>query len=99
MKPQFKHDCDECVLLGRLEHGLNVVPNFMPNDEGMVTLFDDLCSKKHVDLYFCDKQPRPTVIARYSDEGSDYASGLVHAEANKDLFVAKKLAMMKGLLK
>ena len=65
----------------------------------LVTLFDDLCSKKHVDLYFCDKQPRPTVIARYSDEGSDYASGLVHAEANKDLFVAKKLAMMKGLLK
>jgi len=29
-----------------------------------------------VDLYFCDQGGRPTVIARFSDDASDYQSGL-----------------------
>ena len=99
MKPQFEHDCDECVLLGRIEHSRKTVPDFMPDDDGLLTLAIGLCDVKHVDLYWCEKQPRPTVIARYSDEGSDYVSGLMHAGANKDLLAAKKLAMRKGLLK
>ena len=59
MAPRFKHDCDQCVCLGR--HG-------------------------DADLYYCPKGP--TVIARYSDEGSDYVSGM--ASSLPDLIEAEK---------
>lgn len=45
------------------------------------------------DLYFCPKEP--TVIARYSDEGGDYSSGICFADRHPDLAEAKKLARAK----
>lgn len=54
------------------------------------------------DLYFCSlggNRFPPTVIARYSDEDSDYASGLIFADAHSDLAEAKERAQAAGLLK
>lgn len=50
------------------------------------------------DLYFCPNG-RTTVIARNSDEGHDYQSGLVFADVDLHLGVAKFLAKRKGLIK
>jgi len=56
------------------------------------------------DLYFCDQSgSRPTVIARFSDEGSDYASGLVDLGdefrvGTAELFVAATLARKNHLV-
>ena len=33
------------------------------------------------DLYFCTKQPMPTVIARWGNTGPDYTSGIEIAKA------------------
>jgi hypothetical protein len=99
VKPRFDHDCVQCILLGRIEHGTAIHPDFMPSDEDWSKVFE-LAGTKHVDLYFCTKQGSdlPTVIARYSDEGSDYASGLHSAAAIPDLAIAKRMAQAKGLL-
>lgn len=45
------------------------------------------------DLYFCPNEP--TLVARFSDEGSDYSSGICFADRNPHLAEAKKLAVAK----
>jgi len=96
MKPRFQHDCDQCVFLGRAEHTISIHPGFMPSDEDFDGVFE-LASKKDVDLYFCKKGPW-TVIARYSDDGPDYVSGLQLADRTPDLKIARRMAQAKGLL-
>ena len=50
------------------------------------------------DLYFCDTPlTGVTVVARYSDEGSDYVSGMELARHQADLKEAKKRAIEYGL--
>ena len=57
-----------------------------------------LAEFRNADLYFCRQGGfLPTVIARYSDEPSDYASGLIHADL-PELKKAKELAIFAGLL-
>lgn len=50
------------------------------------------------DLYYCGKG-HPTVIARYSSDGSDYVSGLASAGAIPVLGIARQRAINRGLLK
>ena len=58
MKPVYKHDCSKCEFVGR----------FLLNpDRGYR-------KGKKVDVYkACDSLTGPSVIVRYSSEGSDYA--------------------------
>ena len=50
------------------------------------------------DLYYCAKNGDPTVIARWSDEGSDYTSGMEFANRGcYQLAEAKDRAIAKGL--
>jgi len=96
VKPQFQHDCDKCDFLGRVVHTTALHPDFMPPDEDYAELFA-LGTAKVVDLYLC-KKGSWTVIARYSDDGPDYVSGLQFADGNPDLKIAKRMAQAKGLL-
>jgi hypothetical protein len=52
------------------------------------------------DLYFCGtgRMLNATVIARFSDSGPDYKSGLVLADVDPELAEAKRLAIERGLL-
>lgn len=50
------------------------------------------------DLYFCSKGSGATVIARWSDNGPDYTSGLHSAAFVPELSVARYMATLKGLL-
>lgn len=53
-----------------------------------------------VDLYWCKQIiGGPTVIARYSDSGPDYSSGMVFADNGSvpSLVEAKRRAVEKGL--
>lgn len=98
MKPNYTHDCDQCFFLGRMQEKVTIYPNFAVVEEDWSLVFSEDV-EENIDLYFCTKQPTgPTVIARYSSDGSDYASGLAHAAANKHLQAAKTLAVAKGLL-
>lgn len=73
-KPQFIHDCDQCVFLGR-------------------------GADQKTDLYFCATVHDVTLIARYSDEGSDYASALSdHKILNGPLSEAQHLYRVHGRL-
>ena len=49
------------------------------------------------DLYFCDCV-HPTVLARYSDRGEDYTSGLPLVGIAPPLTEAAKRAVARGLL-
>lgn len=51
LKPVWKHDCNECKLIGREERNGEVV-----------------------DLYVHEHEDHITLVARRSDEGSDYLS-------------------------
>lgn len=51
------------------------------------------------DLYFCPQGGhRPTVIARYGDDGPDYKSGIQGADFDPHLGRAKRLSQERGLL-
>lgn len=52
------------------------------------------------DLYYCDAQAigGATVIARYSDDGDDYQSGMVFADTIPALGEAKKRAIEAGYM-
>jgi hypothetical protein len=55
--------------------------------------------QRPADLYYCDQGiGEDIVLARYSDEGSDYQSGLYGAEQIPELAAAKRLAEGAGLL-
>ena len=63
-KPAHKHDCNKCTFLGTI----------------LVKHVDETTEKGvEVDMYHCDGSI-PTVIARYSSDGSDYSSGILIAE-------------------
>ena len=49
------------------------------------------------DLYFCS-QGRPTVIARYGDDGPEYRSGICFTYIDPELARAYALAVDRGLL-
>lgn len=52
------------------------------------------------DLYFCKRDScGPTVIARYGNLGESYRSGLNASLPDKELRVAKTLAIVRGLIK
>lgn len=54
---------------------------------------------EEADLYYCDQgDSLKTIIARYSDEGPDYISGIAFAGTNPDLAKAKKIAEERGFL-
>ena len=61
---------------------------------------DYLGQYEGADLYFCGKS-LPTVIARYSDEPSDYTSGLEIAKTglNSALWAAYQEALKRGFIK
>ena len=67
MKPQFQHDCDKCEFLGSFDYQGCLV-------DGSIADFT-------ADLYVCrgvrnlGRGKDDTLIARLSDEGSDYCSG------------------------
>lgn len=82
MTPRFAHDCTACVFLGT---------NTLPDSE--VAWYPRVA-----DLYFCNQGGfLPTVIARYSDDGPDYSSGLAF-RSNPHLRRAVVLATERGLL-
>lgn len=56
----FTHDCDECVYLGPLTQG--------PTEIGF--------REGRYDLYVCERNKLPTVVARYGDDGCEYYSGM-----------------------
>jgi len=62
----------------------------------------DLGTFEHYDLYFCEQNGSPTLLARYSDDGPDYLSGLVFGELHKDAYhpmgEAYRRVKKKGLL-
>jgi len=97
-RPTFQHDCDECVFLGRYQSsGTQDIPLDIPH-VGRVTKRAPI-PEEDCDLYYCEIGPMPTVIARYSDEGSDYKSGMLAAEYDSALAAAKIAAKSRGLLK
>ena len=53
---------------------------------------------KEYDLYYCSGEP--TVVARWSDEGGDYNSGIVFAERGliPQLVVAYKRSIKRGFI-
>ena len=78
--PHFVHDCDDCHYLG----------------DTMVDVFNSdgvLVSSRFVDLYFCASEP--TIIARYSDEGPDYGSGLEFGIINQRAYY--RTALVRAL--
>ncbi len=116
MNPFYEHDCDKCVYLGSLDRSVRVYPHYTSSDasEGDGTEYTSNVQKaycfnetKEIDLYFCkqgrryaSKGPFDTVSARYSDEGSDYVSGLNLAKGLvPDLVIALSIARAKGLIR
>lgn len=69
------------------EHDCDACTFLGHNDEGTM------------DLYFCPQLPGlPTVIARFSDNGPDYMSGIAFAPYNPNINKAVRLAKERGLL-
>lgn len=63
--PQYKHDCDECVFLGR-----STTLHKVSSPSGAHRIF-------RCDLYFCTARtllPPATLIQRYGDDGREYSS-------------------------
>lgn len=52
----------------------------------------------YADLYWCMQMGnRPTLIARFSDDGPDYVSGIVFRRTSPELAKAYVLALARGL--
>lgn len=88
IRPQFKHDCERCVFLGRV---------YSSTSEHEKEMSD-------FDLYYCDGGSLyETVIARFGSDGPDYMSGLNFTYIEKEhcvfpLIEAKKRAIILGLI-
>jgi hypothetical protein len=85
-RPLFVHDCRLCTFLGRYngpEH-----PDTPARDADLY-----VCSRAAV-----DPKKATTVIARFSSEGSEYASGLAFAHNGRNLWLveAKRRAEERG---
>lgn len=60
-KPRYKHDCDACKWVGSIDYPA-------PHSDNTAPI-------RHADLYVCLQSiGGPSCIARFSSEGSDYAS-------------------------
>ena len=83
-EPRFVHDCDACVFLGHTQS------DFFRNDGKMMDF----------DLYICMGGEFKTVLARYGNAGSEYASLCVdQAETlHGPLQTAWDLAVEKGFV-
>jgi hypothetical protein len=82
-KPQFQHDCTECIFLGSWTG----------------KAYADCTEILNFDLYYHpDKRVLESVIARMSDDGGDYYSGLTFADTCLPLKEAKERAEARGLL-
>jgi len=63
LKPRYKHDCDDCVLVGAITYPAPLSTGTAP--------------MRNADLYYCansDAADGGSVLARFSSRGSDYAS-------------------------
>lgn len=67
-KPRFKHDCTECEFLGRYE--THAYAHFIDDDRTDPLVLYDLY------VHWDSDGTINTVIARHSDEGSEYTCGL-----------------------
>lgn len=65
MKKNFKHDCETCIFLGEFLFR----DNFTRGVDPLII--------RAADLYVCSQDEFPTVIARFSDESSNYISGIM----------------------
>lgn len=50
------------------------------------------------DLYYCSQRSFPTLIARHSDEGDDYTSGMWLKDHDEDITVAYAIAKFRKLI-
>lgn len=83
-KPRFIHDCEECVFLGTYRG----------------KAFEEAVEEEQdYDLYWCPQSGHPTLLARASDEVSDYWSGMVSGATGTVLPLAEayKRAKARGL--
>lgn len=83
--PNFKHDCEKCVFLGK----------HLFRDNFTVGVDPDIV--RVCDLYVCPQEGSPTVIVRFSDDGADYKSGLTNVHIC--IKEAEKRAFDAGILK
>jgi hypothetical protein len=84
-KPQYKHDCNKCIFLGRYRVADKETQNYYPGN-------------KSVDLYYCKGSG---IVARYGNEGSEYSSapvGCANESKNNAHKDAELRAKDKGLL-
>lgn len=75
--------------------------NYYQHDCDECTYLGDVyVSGEHFDLYFCNQGGLhlPTVIARYGNEGSQYLSGLAHADLHPALSAGKKRAKARNFI-
>lgn len=87
--PTYEHDRECCRFLGTW----HVPPGTMvPYTTGPKPFVGG-----PYDLYWCDAQGYPTVLARYSDEPSEYTSGLAGASLHPALGEARRRAVALGL--
>ena len=73
-------------------------PQFAHDHDKCVFLGPVTLEGTDADLYYCDQSGMPTVIARFSDQDSDYTSGLVLAEHDPFLSEAKRRATTRGII-
>ena len=85
----FKHDCELCIFLG--EHIYRDNFSIKVNPE-----------PRAADLYVCSQDEFPTIIARFSDEKSDYIAGIMlnnkHGFQHLCLREAQLRAFSSGIL-
>lgn len=84
---RYKHDCDDCKYLGTVEgpHPRLALPNPV---------------KVAYDLHFCQRCDGGSVIARYSNEPSNYVSSplsMLHIDAHPALMWARALLQMQDM--
>ena len=81
MKPLYQHDCNSCTFLGSVEGREHPAEFMQPADP-----------IKKADLYVCGAHEHLTVIARFSDELSDYSSGVPFAFLDDPNLFLKEVA-------
>lgn len=66
MTPRFPHDCLQCIYLGTIHYP---APHYRSDKQHTLYTQD-----QWADLYFCKQCDGGSLLARFSAEGSDYAS-------------------------
>jgi hypothetical protein len=71
MKPQFVHNCDACVLIGRSDRRITIHPNMMPTDNCMIEMDEAMArGRRQVDYYLCEKDDK--VVVRYGSRPHNF---------------------------